>query len=156
MNPVDNITWIDTGTVPDPLVTPTGSLAPTQGKLVQIQGTALSMTGTTNKTILFNDGSGQTTVYIYGLTGIDTSSFTFPMPMRVTGMSGAYNTPQVNPRFQADIVDLRPPTVTGTNPANAATRRQSLPPTDRPPSARRWIQRASTQRHSPWLIQWER
>ena len=57
---------------------------------------------------------------IYGMTGIDTSSFTFPMLMRVTGMSGAYNTPQVNPRFQSDIVDLRPPTVTGTNPADAA------------------------------------
>ena len=120
MNPVDNITWISTGTVPDPFVTPTGSVGATQGKLVQIQGTALSMTGTTNKTILFNDGSGQTTVYVYGSTGINTSSFTFPMPMRVTGMSGAFTSPQVNPRYQYDMVDLRAPTVTGTNPANDA------------------------------------
>ena len=120
LSTVDYINWIDTGTVPDPLVTPTGGLAPTQGKLVQIQGTALSMTGTTNKTILINDGSGQTSVYIYGLTGIDTSSFSFPMQMRVTGMSGAYDTPQVNPRFQADIVDLRPPTVSATDPVDAA------------------------------------
>ena len=56
LSTVDYIDWIDTGTVPDPLVTPTGGLAPTQGKLVQIQGTALSMSGTTNKTILINDG----------------------------------------------------------------------------------------------------
>ena len=121
MNPVDNITWINTGTAPDPLITPTGSVGATQGKLVQIQGTALSMTGTTHKTILFNDGSGQTTVYVYGSTGINTSSFTFPMPMRVTGMSGAYTTPQVNPRYQYDMVDLRAPTVTGTSPASDAT-----------------------------------
>jgi uncharacterized repeat protein (TIGR01451 family) len=121
MNPVDSVIWQDSGPVPDPLVTPTGSVGLTQGKLIQIQGTALSMTGGTNKTILFNDGSGQTTVYVYGMTGIDTSSFSFPMPMRVTGMSGAYNTPQVNPRYQSDMVDLRPPTVTGTNPADGAT-----------------------------------
>ncbi len=114
MDPVESIVWIDSGTVPDPLVTPTGNLAPTQGKLVQIEGTALSMSGTGNKTILFNDGSGQTSVYIYTLSGIDTSMFTFPTPMRVTGMSGAFNTPQVNPRFQSDIVIL--PEVTSTYP----------------------------------------
>ncbi len=121
---VDNITWIDSGTVPDPLVTPTGSVGSTQGKLVQIQGQVTSIVPptppSTNWTLLINDGSGQTQVYVYGMTGIDMSSFSAPMPMRVTGMSGHYNTPQVNPRFQSDMVDLRPPTVTGTNPANAA------------------------------------
>ena len=48
LSTIDYINWIDTGTVPDPLVTPTGGLAPTQGRLVQIQGTALSI-GSTDK-----------------------------------------------------------------------------------------------------------
>jgi uncharacterized repeat protein (TIGR01451 family) len=122
IDPVESITWIEAGTALDPLVTQTGFLAPTQGRLIQIQGTALSMSGTgSNKTIYFDDGSGQTQVYVYGLTGINLSSFSYPMPMRITGLSGQYSTnTQVHPRYQSDMVDLRPPAVTTTYPLDAA------------------------------------
>jgi uncharacterized repeat protein (TIGR01451 family) len=119
---IESITWIDSGTVPDPLVTLMGSLAPTQGQLVQIEGTATSITPSgSHWSIAINDGSGSTAVYIYAMSGIDVSGFSFPMDMRVTGMSGAYDTPQVNPRYQSDIIDLRPPTVSSTNPVDGAT-----------------------------------
>ena len=119
---IDSITWIDSGSVPNALVTPTGSLAATQGKLVQISGLVTSITSYNgNWTLLIDDGSGQTTVYVYSMTGINMSGFSAPMNMRVTGMSGNYNSAQLNPRYQSDIVDLRPPSVTNTTPANGAT-----------------------------------
>jgi uncharacterized protein YdeI (BOF family) len=49
------------------------------------------------------------------------TGFTSPMLMRVTGFSGAYNTAQIQPRYQSDVVDLRAPAVTATNPADLST-----------------------------------
>jgi hypothetical protein len=117
---ITNVAVIGPGTPPDPLITPTGSVAPTQGKLIQIQGLVSSITGTGNKTVKINDGSGETTVFIYSLTGIVTSAISPGVEMRAIGMSGAYDGPQVNPRYQSDIF-IFPPAVTATYPQDEAT-----------------------------------
>jgi hypothetical protein len=124
---IQSVSWISTGTVPAPLVTATNSVAATQGKLIQVQGTA-TWTGTppapgtnTNFTIRVDDGSGQVAVYVYKLTNIDLRSFVSGQQMRIIGISDSYDAPQVKPRYQSDIIDLRPATVTGTDPANLDT-----------------------------------
>ena len=119
-----SIKWISTGAIPAPLEVATGSIGPTQGKLIQVEGT-VTWTGTptpgTNYTIRINDGSGLLDVYIYRLTNISVSGFTSGQQIRIIGMSSAYNAPQIQPRYQSDLIDLRPPTVTGTDPASDAT-----------------------------------
>ncbi len=116
---ITGVTVVGPGTPPDPLVTTTGSVGATQGKLVKIEGTVTSFSGTTNKTVKINDGSGETTVYIYSITGINTSGIAPGVGMRFTGMSGAYDTPQVNPRYQSDLY-IFPPEVTDTDPVDGA------------------------------------
>lgn len=127
MDPTNSITWIDSGPVPAPAPTATGSVNSTQGKLIQISGTATWSTippapGAGDWSgISINDGSGAVTVFVDKDTLIDMRGFTSPMPMQMTGFSGNYLGVQVMPRYQSDIIDLRPPTVSATNPANAAS-----------------------------------
>ena len=125
IDPVTSVTWISTGTVPAPLAVATGSVAPTQGLLIQVEGT-LDLPTTppapgTNYTFYINDGSGQLTGYAYRLTNIDMRGFEDGQQIRIIGLSQAYNAPQIQPRTQADLIDLRAPVVLSTVPANAAT-----------------------------------
>ncbi len=125
IDPVTSVNWISTGTVPAPLVVATGSVAPTQGLLIQVQGTLHLPTTPpapgTNYTFSVNDGSGVLTGYAYKLTNIDMRGFEEGQQIRIIGLSQAYNAPQIQPRTQADLVDLRAPVVLSTVPADAAT-----------------------------------
>ena len=126
IDPVTSVTWVSTGTVPAPLVVATGSVAPTQGLLIQVEGT-LDLPTTppapgTNYTFHVDDGSGELTGYAYKLTNIDMRGFEDGQQIRIIGISQAYNNnPQLQPRTQADLIDLRAPVVLSTVPANAAT-----------------------------------
>ena len=124
IDPVASVTWISSGTVPDPLPVATNAVGPTQGKLIVVQGT-INFTTTppapgTNFTFTINDGSGPVPVYVYKLTGIDMRSYTSGQQLRIIGISSAYNTPQIQPRVQADIIDLSAPVVSGTIPSSDA------------------------------------
>ncbi len=126
IDPVTSVTWISTGTVPAPLVVATGSVAPTQGKLIQVQGTLTLPTtppepGASHYTFYVNDGSGQLTGYVYKLTNIDMRGFENGQQIRIIGLSQAYNAPQIQPRFQSDLIDLRAPVVVSTVPDADAT-----------------------------------
>jgi methionine-rich copper-binding protein CopC/uncharacterized protein YdeI (BOF family) len=129
VDPVINIEWINTGTVPTPEVTATNpvTLALTQGKLIQVQGT-VTMTitppdpGGSDYSFTIDDVSGSVTVFVDKDTNIDMTGFASGQQMLIIGFSGAYFTgPQVQPRYQSDIIDLRPPTVTGTVPINGTS-----------------------------------
>ncbi len=126
-DPTTSVTWIDSGVVPAPEIIATSALTGTQGKLIQITGTASWSTtppgpGDSDFSFYINDGAGPSVqVFVDKDTKIDLRSFTSPMLMRVTGFSGRYNAAQIMPRFQSDIVDLRAPAVTGTNPADLST-----------------------------------
>ncbi len=115
---ITNVAVMGTGTPPEPLSTATGSVAATQGMLIQIEGTVASFSGTTNKTVKIDDGTGETTVYIYSMAGLNTTGIAPGIRMRFIGMSGAYDTPQVNPRYQSDVLIF--PQVTGTYPVDGA------------------------------------
>jgi uncharacterized protein YdeI (BOF family) len=124
-DPVQTVNWISAGTVPTPEVVTTGAVAPTQGKLITVQG-ALHLPGTppapgTNYTFSVDDGSGVLQSYAYKLTNIDMRGFTEGQQIRITGISMAYNVPQLQPRYQSDLIDLRAPVVLSTVPADAAT-----------------------------------
>jgi uncharacterized protein YdeI (BOF family) len=60
-------------------------------------------------------------VYAYRLTNIDMRDFESGQQMRIIGISDSYDSPQIKPRFQSDIIDLRSPEVSGTDPATDAT-----------------------------------
>ncbi|MFZ3151909.1 MAG: Ig-like domain-containing protein [Anaerolineaceae bacterium] len=127
IDPVNSITWISTGTVPAALETATNAVASTQGKLIEVEGTITLPTtppvpGAAHYTFSINDGSGPVNVYVYKLTNIDMRSFETGQQVRITGFSSAYsNNPQVQPRYQTDIIDLRAPTVLSTVPTSDAT-----------------------------------
>lgn len=115
---------VSTGTVPSAEVTNTNAVAPVQGKLIQVEGT-ITFTETptvpgTDLTFSVTDGTGPVAVYRYRATSIDLSSYTSGQKMRIIGVSGAYDVPQVQPRIPEDIVDL-PPEVSNTNPIDTAT-----------------------------------
>ena len=127
IDPVASVTWISSGTVPDPLPVATNAVGPTQGKLIVVEGTITFTTPPippapgTNFSFTINDGSGPVTVYVYKLTGIDMRSYTSGQRLRIIGISNAYNTPQIQPRVQADVIDLTPPVVSSTIPSTGAS-----------------------------------
>jgi uncharacterized repeat protein (TIGR01451 family) len=127
IDPLYTATWIDSGTVPAPLATATSAVNGTQGKLIQITGTASWSEdppdpGDDDWSFSLNDGSGAVTVFVDKDTNIDMLSYTSPMSMTVIGFSSTYySTPEVLPRYQSDIIDLSAPAVTATDPANSAT-----------------------------------
>ncbi len=111
-----------------PVSTSASIVTGTQGLLVQIRGTAtwtrvFTTPGAVDWSMTLNDGSGPVTVFVDKDTAINMGSFVSPTQFIVTGFSGAYNTPQVMPRTQSDIVeiDVRAPQVTGTFPTTGAT-----------------------------------
>lgn len=124
-DPVNIVNWVSTGTVPTPEIVTTGSVAPTQGKLITVQGTLHLPTAPpapgTNYTFSVDDGSGVVQGYAYRLTNIDMRGFTEGQQIRLTGISMAYNVPQIQPRYQTDLIDLRAPQVLSTVPAADAT-----------------------------------
>ncbi len=125
MDPVTLVEWVSSGTVPSPLVTAANAVAATQGKLIQIQGTAtFSTTPTvpgTDYTFSIADGTGSVSVFRYNATDIDLSGFTSGQQLRIIGLSSNHNGAQVQPRYQSDIIDLSAPTVLSTVPASGAT-----------------------------------
>lgn len=126
VDPTTSVTRVGTGTAPSPEVVETGSVATTQGKLIQVEGTATFGTaptpGAADLPVTLNDGSGDVTVFVDKDTFIDMRGFVSGQQIRVIGFSGAHTTgTQVMPRYQTDIIDLRPPTVTGTVPLDGAT-----------------------------------
>ena len=126
ISPLNSATWINTGSVPAVEVTATSAVGSTQGKLIQVTGTATwsgtpPAPGASDFTININDGSGSVPVFIDKDTLIDVRSYTSPMQFRITGFSGNYNAAQVMPRYQSDIVDLSAPSVTSTDPVNGET-----------------------------------
>jgi len=126
IDPVASVTWISSGTVPDPLPVATNAVGPTQGKLIVLQGTINFTTtppapGAANFSFTINDGSGPVTVYVYSLTGIDMRSYASGQQMRIIGISSAFTSgPQIQPRFQSDIIDLSAPVVSSTIPSTDA------------------------------------
>ena len=129
IDPIASLTRISTGTVPAPQVISTSVtiVGPTQGLLVQVNGTATWSTPQTlgsDWSFTLNDGSGPIMVFVDKDTAIDLRSYASGSKMTVIGFSGNNaNTPQIMPRFQADvqITDETAPTVTGVVPANTAT-----------------------------------
>ncbi len=125
IDPLNSVNWIESGTPPAPLPTATNSVGPTQGMLIVVEGTATwaatpPVPGASDFSITINDGSGPVTVFIDRDTLIDMRDYTSGMQMRVIGFSGNYFTAQVMPRYQSDIIDLRPPTVVTTTPTDGA------------------------------------
>jgi uncharacterized protein YdeI (BOF family) len=129
IDPVTSLVVEGSGTVPTPEVTVTNPnvLKNTQGKLIQVEGTIRAPNtppapGAAHYTLYIDDGSGEVTVYVYKLTNIDMRGYTTGTRMRIIGISTAYNTtPEIQPRYQYDVIDLTPPTVTGTVPNSGAT-----------------------------------
>jgi hypothetical protein len=134
IDPLESVEWIDYGTTPSPLITTTGNVGSTQGWLVQVlQGTGTwsgtpPAPGASDFSFTYNDGSGAVTVFVDKDTQIDMRGYTSPMFLRLTGFSGHYNSPQIMPRYQGDIIDLSAPTVTATNPADGAVDASSYRP----------------------------
>jgi uncharacterized protein YdeI (BOF family) len=129
IDPISGFSRIGSGTVPAPQAISTSAtiVSPTQGLIVQVSGTATWSTPQTlgaDWSFTLNDGSGPITIFVDKDTAIDLRSATSGSQMIITGFSGnnAY-TPQIMPRFQADIVvfDVIPPTVTSVMPVNDAT-----------------------------------
>jgi len=90
-----------------PLPLATGSVGEaTEGTLVTITGT---ITGpiveapTFGFTITLDDGSGAVHAFVCASTGIDVSGLSAGQTIEVTGLSGQFEDPEVNPRFQSDI-----------------------------------------------------
>ncbi len=116
-DPVITVERISSGTVPVPDGQPPERVAPTQGKLIQVQGAITSYTAppypmTGNWSFRINDGSGELTIYVYRLSGLDMRGFEVGQQIRIIGLSGRYSTTiQVHPRYQTDVIDLRPPEV---------------------------------------------
>ena len=122
LSSVTRIEVMSPGTPPDPVSSPTGSIADYQGMLVQVEGTVTSITPPGgNVTINIDDGSGNAVVYIYtSRTGIVTTGITPGVQMRITGLGYEYNNvPQLIPRYQTDLF-IFPPEVTGTIPTDGA------------------------------------
>ncbi|WP_075074266.1 Ig-like domain-containing protein [Longilinea arvoryzae] len=130
-DPTTSVTWIDSGSVPDPTPIATGSVVSTQGKLISVTGTA-TWTGTptnppsANFSITLDDGSGPVIVYAYKFAGLDLTKFTSGQQLRVIGYSSYYKTStsesaQIYPRYQSDIIDMSAPAVISTIPADAVT-----------------------------------
>ncbi len=129
IDPIASLTRIGPGAVPAPLVISTSAaiVGPTQGLLVQVSGTATWVTPQTlgsDWSFTLDDGSGPIKVFVDKDTAMDLRSYTSGCQLIVTGFSGnnAY-TPQIMPRFQADVTipDETAPTVTGVVPLNNAT-----------------------------------
>lgn len=126
-DPTLSVTVMGPGTVPDPLSVSTSAVLGTEGKLIVVSGTASWTTtpptpGASNFSFTINDSTGPVTIYVYKTSGIDMRGFTSGQQMRVVGYSSMYNTsPQIYPRYQTDIIDLRPPVVSATIPEDAAT-----------------------------------
>ncbi len=125
IDPVASVTRVDAGTVPAPEAVATNSVADTQGQLIQVSGSVTLGTppvpGASNFTFSINDGSGSVNVFIDKDTSIDMRGFTTGQQVRIVGLSNNYNAAQVMPRYQSDVVDLTPPTVTSTVPTAGAT-----------------------------------
>lgn len=126
ISPMTSATRVGSGIVPTPAITTTVAVTSTQGLLIQVSGTASWSTtppapGASDWSFYINDGSGPVKVFVDKDTKIDMRAFTSPMPMRIIGFSGAFNTAQIMPRYQSDIIDLRPPSVVSTVPLNGAT-----------------------------------
>jgi hypothetical protein len=54
-------------------------------------------------TITLDDGSGDVHAFVCASTGIDVSGLSQGQTIEVTGFSGQFDDPEVNPRFQSDI-----------------------------------------------------
>jgi uncharacterized repeat protein (TIGR01451 family) len=124
IDPMAVATWVGTGAVPTPVaVTTPTNLAPTQGQLVETTGTFVSASPSgSNTNLRLNTGAAEIQVYIYSTTKISLAGYAAGDLMKIIGISGSnYNTPQINPRSQSDIIDLRPPQVSSTTPTNGAT-----------------------------------
>jgi hypothetical protein len=91
----------------EPLRLPTGQLgAANQGLLVRITGT---ITGDFEFDPPFgiefsvDDGSGPARIFVNTSTGIDLSLLAEGQRISLTGLSSAFETPEIDPRFQSDI-----------------------------------------------------
>ena len=90
-----------------PLPVATGAVGDaTEGTLVTITGTITEPIVNTPPfgfTITLDDGSGDVHAFVCASTGIDVSGLSQGQTIEVTGFSGQFDDPEVNPRFQSDI-----------------------------------------------------
>lgn len=130
MDPTTSIVNTGPGTVPAPLTVTTNAVNPTQGLLIQVSGAISTTSGTwsppvpgaSNFTFYVNDGSGPVQVFADLDTHIDLRDLAYGQQVRLIGFSSNnYGTPQIMPRRQLDVIDLRPPTVTSTDPVSGTT-----------------------------------
>jgi hypothetical protein len=90
-----------------PLWLRTGSVgAANQGLLVRVVGTItqpLAPDPPFGTQIVVDDGSGPLRIFVNTSTGIDLSTFAPGQLLSVTGLSDEFQTPEIDPRFQADL-----------------------------------------------------
>ncbi len=85
----------------------TGSVGPAnQGKLVFVVGVItqpIVPDPPFGNKIFVNDGSGELRVYVNATTGIDLSGLAQGQLLSATGLSSAFDTPELDVRFQSDL-----------------------------------------------------
>ncbi|HEY0782683.1 MAG TPA: hypothetical protein VGE98_09530 [Thermoanaerobaculia bacterium] len=85
----------------------TGNVGPrNQGSIVTIVGKvteAVMADGTFGSKLSVDDGSGPVRVFLNTSANIDSSKLTVGALVRITGFSGAFDTPELDPRSQRDI-----------------------------------------------------
>jgi uncharacterized protein YdeI (BOF family) len=85
----------------------TGNVGPAnQGRLIFVVGFVTQPVEPDppfGQKIFLNDGSGELRVFINTSTGIDVSSVTQGQFLSISGFSSAFDTPELDPRFQIDV-----------------------------------------------------
>jgi hypothetical protein len=90
-----------------PLWLRTGSVGPAnQGQLVRVVGVItqpLAPDPPFGTQVVVDDGSGPIRIFVNTSTGIDVSGLAPGQLLSVTGLSDAFVTPEIDPRFQSDL-----------------------------------------------------
>lgn len=111
--------------LPDPAVISTASindLNSDPGRWVTVEGIIESISGSTNISMMVNDGSGAGKVFFDADAGLDVSDFSVGDDIRVTGVKTVYNNEgEVEPGYQSDIEQGGTSMVEQTNHAPEST-----------------------------------
>lgn len=108
--------------LPDPFAISTNSINNTDenpGRWIEVQGSIESISGTSNITMMINDGSGAGKVYFDANAGFDVAEFSVGEQIKITGVKTVYNYEgEVVPGYQEDIQKVNPSSVweRGTRP----------------------------------------
>ena len=98
--------------LPDPFAISTNSINNTDenpGRWIEVQGTIESISGTSNITMMINDGSGAGKVFFDADAGFDLAEFSVGEQIKITGVKTVYNYEgEVVPGYQEDIQKVNP------------------------------------------------